>query len=197
MRRELALGPDVVMRLIPHRRPFLMVDSIVALDSGARPTLWASRFISANEPVFDGHFPGLSVWPGVYTIEGMGQASNLLAVLHFLETGLTARGHALEPLFDGLRNIDQRAALRGAFRPDLAAELDRILAAALPSERSALGMSAAVDVKLKAPVLAGQRLDFVVTLTHVVERLLRFDVRAEVAGREVARGTMTGSFGYA
>ena len=48
----LSLGPDVVTRLLPHRRPFLMVDSIEGYSRAPRPTLSAARMVSANEPVF-------------------------------------------------------------------------------------------------------------------------------------------------
>lgn len=196
MKEDLRLGPDVVMRLIPHRRPFLMIDNVEAYERGDRPRLWASRLVSANEPVFEGHFPALCLWPGVYTIEGMGQASNILALLHFVERGLVAMGRPEQLLLEGLRNLELGARLRPGFRPSLAQELDELLHRALPTPASRMGMSAAVDVKLTAPVFAGERIDFVVALTHTLDRLLRFEVRAEVAGREVARGVMKGTFGH-
>ena len=64
-----------IERLIPHRRPLIMVDRVRGFELGERPTLWASRNISSNEPVFDGHFPGLHLWPGIYTQEGLGQSA--------------------------------------------------------------------------------------------------------------------------
>ena len=80
---KLALGADVVQMLLPHRRPFLLVDAIDAIVLGPRPMLCAHKMVSANEPVFEGHFPGLSLWPGVYTIEGLGQTTNLLNLIGF------------------------------------------------------------------------------------------------------------------
>ena len=96
MKTTLELGPDVVQRLIPHRRPLLMVDRIEVFEDGDQPTLFASRYISSNEPVFDGHFPGLHLWPGVYTIEGLLQASNLLHILWVARQEVRARGGAPE-----------------------------------------------------------------------------------------------------
>jgi hypothetical protein len=52
--QPLRLGPDVISQLIPHRRPLVMVDAIVAYRHGASPTLWARRQISANEDIFTG-----------------------------------------------------------------------------------------------------------------------------------------------
>ncbi|HEY4244133.1 MAG TPA: hypothetical protein VGM88_30175 [Kofleriaceae bacterium] len=179
---ELSLGPDVVQRLIPHRPPLLMVDRVHAFVGGARPSLVASRFISANEPVFAGHFPGMSLWPGVYTIEGLGQSTLLCAVLAHL---VMAHG---EPVLDSLRGLE-RAASRVTAPPK-----DELLAS-LGSPDARAGVAAHVDVKLLAPVFAGCELRYRVEQTHVVDALARFSVVAEVGGVPVARGTMTGAIG--
>ena len=102
----LSLGPDVVTRLLPHRRPFLMVDSIEGYARGPRPTLRAARMVSANEPVFEGHFPGLHLWPGIYTIEGMGQTCNLLRIVLELQGAWEREGRDPEGVLAGLRNMD-------------------------------------------------------------------------------------------
>lgn len=60
---------------------------------------------------------------------------------------------------------------------------------------SGAGLLAAVDVKLKRPVLAGQRLEYLVTRTHVFEALHRFEVEAAVENRVVASGTLTTAMG--
>src|SRR5262249_28587464 len=102
----LALGADVVTRLLPHRRPFLMVDSIEAYARTPRPALRAARSISANEPIFEGHFPGLALWPGVYTIEGMGQTCNLLRILIELERGFVEAGRDAGEVVASLENLE-------------------------------------------------------------------------------------------
>ena len=51
---KLALGADVVQMLLPHRRPFLLVDGIDAIVLSPRPMLRAHKMVSANEPVFEG-----------------------------------------------------------------------------------------------------------------------------------------------
>lgn len=188
---ELSLGPDVVQRLLPHRRPFLMVDRVESLERGDG-RLRASRAISSNEPVFEGHFPGLHLWPGVYTIEGMGQTTNLLLLLLELAKGWEDIGRDAESLFEGLRNLERGCRLEPGFRPADARTFEAALAEALPTTASRMGMSAAVDVKLLAPVFAGDRLDYTCTLVRMLDDLVRFDVEAAVRGRLVARGVMTG-----
>lgn len=191
----LHLGPDVVTRLLPHRRPFLMVDSIVGYARAPRPSLCAARVISANEPVFEGHFPGLHLWPGVYTIEGMGQSCNLLRILLELQGAWETQGRDPDGVLEALRNMDLGFHFQPGYRADVGKDLADVLAKDLATPTSRMGVSAAVDVKFLHPVFAGQTLVFTVTQTHAVEGLLRFEVEAEVESRLVARGVMSGAMG--
>lgn len=68
-----------IMRLIPHRAPFLMVDRILEYAGG--DTLTALKNVTYNEPFFPGHFPSVPTMPGVLILEAMAQASGILAVL--------------------------------------------------------------------------------------------------------------------
>lgn len=66
-----------IRELLPHRYPLLLVDKI--LDLTPYKFLLASKNITMNEPVFQGHFPDRPIYPGVYLIEGLAQASAILA----------------------------------------------------------------------------------------------------------------------
>lgn len=68
-----------IMKLIPHRAPFLLVDRIIDYTGG--DTLTALKNVTFNEPFFPGHFPNVPTMPGVLIIEAMAQASGILAVL--------------------------------------------------------------------------------------------------------------------
>lgn len=70
-----------IMRLIPHRYPFLLVDRV--LDCVPGESLTAIKNVTANEPFFEGHFPGNPVMPGVLIIEALAQAGCLLSQLSF------------------------------------------------------------------------------------------------------------------
>jgi 3-hydroxyacyl-[acyl-carrier-protein] dehydratase len=194
MKTSLDLGPDVVQRLLPHRRPFLMVDRVLSFEDGPLPSLEAARFISANEPVFEGHFPELHLWPGVYTIEGLLQASNLLHIIHVARETLRSEGLPADEVFRALRNLELGYRLQPGYQPELTAQFGRLLGET-PDPISRGGMAGAIDIKLLQPVFAGQRLEYRVTLSRVVEHLQRFDVEARVDGRAVARGSLTGSRG--
>lgn len=66
-----------VMRYLPHRYPFLLVDRVTALEPGK--SLDAIKNVSINEPFFQGHFPVKPVMPGVLIVEALAQATGLLA----------------------------------------------------------------------------------------------------------------------
>jgi len=68
---------EQIMRILPHRYPFLLIDRVTEVEPGTR--LFAYKNVTANEAFFQGHFPGRPVMPGVLVCEAMAQASALLA----------------------------------------------------------------------------------------------------------------------
>ena len=68
-----------IQRLLPHRYPFLLVDRVVELEPHKR--VLAYKHVTANEPFFQGHFPGRPVMPGVLVVEALAQAGGLLTQL--------------------------------------------------------------------------------------------------------------------
>jgi UDP-3-O-[3-hydroxymyristoyl] N-acetylglucosamine deacetylase/3-hydroxyacyl-[acyl-carrier-protein] dehydratase len=73
---EAVLDVNEVMRLLPHRYPFLLVDRVIGFQGDNKCT--AIKAVSVNEPFFQGHFPGRPVMPGVLQLEAMAQTASLL-----------------------------------------------------------------------------------------------------------------------
>lgn len=68
-----------ILRRLPHRYPFLLVDRVMDFEMGH--SLHALKNVTINEPFFPGHFPGIPVMPGVLIIESLAQAAGILAFL--------------------------------------------------------------------------------------------------------------------
>jgi 3-hydroxyacyl-[acyl-carrier-protein] dehydratase len=71
-----ALDINGILRVLPHRFPFLLIDRIIDLERTKR--IVAIKNVTINEPFFAGHFPGAPVMPGVLVIEAMAQAGGVL-----------------------------------------------------------------------------------------------------------------------
>jgi 3-hydroxyacyl-[acyl-carrier-protein] dehydratase len=66
-----------IMKYLPHRYPFLLVDRIVDLQPGVSIT--GIKNVTINEPFFQGHFPGQPIMPGVLIVEAMAQVAGVMA----------------------------------------------------------------------------------------------------------------------
>ncbi|AOT07544.1 3-hydroxyacyl-ACP dehydratase FabZ [Pseudoalteromonas luteoviolacea] len=65
-----------ILKLLPHRYPMLLVDKVI--DHKPGEYLHAVKNVTANEPIFTGHFPDQPIFPGVMILEALAQATGLL-----------------------------------------------------------------------------------------------------------------------
>jgi beta-hydroxyacyl-ACP dehydratase FabZ len=75
----LPLNYQDIIKILPHRYPFLLIDRITELEAGKRVV--GIKNVTSNEPFFEGHFPGNPIMPGVLIIEAMAQVGGVLACL--------------------------------------------------------------------------------------------------------------------
>lgn len=186
---DLHLGSRLVELLLPHRRPFLMVDRIESFLMSPQPIVRASRHITMNETVFQGHFPGMPIWPGVLTLEGLQQCAALTVSLAALHRSAAERGEDPEVVIEALRNLDRGFRLHPGYREAGAADL----LARLVAPADSLVFGAAVQIKFLRPVFPGCRLDYSAEMMREVGAQARFSVVATVEGEPVAEGTIAGA----
>lgn len=88
------LSAKEIMEIIPHRQPFMLIDTVEELTPGVRAV--AQKCVSYNEPFFQGHFPAEPVMPGVLIVEALAQ-TGAVAILSLEENkGKTAYFAAIQ-----------------------------------------------------------------------------------------------------
>ena len=89
------LGIKEIQEIIPHRHPFLLIDTVEEVEPGVRAV--AKKNVTFNEPFFAGHFPGNPVMPGVLIVEALAQTGAVAALSLPENKGKLA-------LFGGIKN---------------------------------------------------------------------------------------------
>ncbi len=178
------LDSKAVELLLPHRPPMLMVDCVHLFASGGVPRLEAGRSFEAAEPFFAGHFPGLPMVPGVLIVEGLAQSAGLLRGLLALEQHLEKRNLAATSLRDHIAEICGNETL--GCKPT-----SSILHEAIDARRrSGIGVLASSRIRFRHPVFPSETLRYAVALRRQLEQLTHFEVRASLADRLVADGSL-------
>jgi len=73
----MTLNVTEIQKILPHRYPFLLIDRVDDIKVGE--SIEAYKNVSISENIFQGHFPGHPIYPGVMIVEGMAQAGGILA----------------------------------------------------------------------------------------------------------------------
>ena len=176
----------IIESFLPHRPPFLMIESIVGYIDGDIPILSAERPIRRSEPVFSGAEPPLH-WPSVYIIEGLGQCCSLLHLIWIYERKCVANALGTENVSDLLMSTVS------AEGDCLSGQLLEIFGDSTMDAASRIGMLASVDIEVVGRVRAGELLEYKVEQTRVIGKLCRFAVQASVESRIIAHGTIVGT----
>jgi 3-hydroxyacyl-[acyl-carrier-protein] dehydratase len=82
---QTVLDINDILRILPHRYPFLLIDRVVELTRKER--IVAIKNVTVNEPFFQGHFPNLPIMPGVLIVEAIAQAGGALLLTEVEDRG--------------------------------------------------------------------------------------------------------------
>ena len=134
MTEPLKMDIEAIMRQLPHRYPFLMVDRVLECVPGKH--IHALKNVTFNEPFFTGHFPHRPVMPGVMIIEALAQAAGILAFrtvdlvpdtesrFYFVAIDNARFRKPVEPGDQILLKVDLKRAFKGIWKFHGLAEVD-------------------------------------------------------------------------
>ena len=91
---------EAIRKILPHRYPFLMIDRVLEVREGE--FCKAVKNVTINEPIFQGHFPEMAVFPGVLQLEAMAQTSA------FIIDSVMQEDHRLMAFYAGVNNAKFR-----------------------------------------------------------------------------------------
>jgi len=77
--KKMPLDVTTIMKVLPHRYPFLLVDRIIEINEAEKKVVGIKN-VTMNEPFFQGHFPGHPIMPGVLIVEAMAQVAGVGAL---------------------------------------------------------------------------------------------------------------------
>ncbi len=132
-----------ILKQLPHRFPFLLVDRVLEIEKGKR--IKALKNVTMNEPFFTGHFPHRPVMPGVLMLEALAQAAALLA---FDTLGVTPDDKTVY-YFAGIDGARFKRPVEPGDQLVLHAELDRMRSGIFKfSAHAMVGEELAVEAEL-------------------------------------------------
>lgn len=138
-----------ILKQLPHRYPFLLVDRVLEIDKGK--SIRALKNVTINEPFFEGHFPNRPVMPGVLMLEALAQASALLS----FDALNAAPDEQMIYYFAGMDGVRFRRPVEPGDQLILEAELVRMKAGIFKFKTRALvGIEVAVEAELTCAMRA-------------------------------------------
>ena len=167
---------EIIQRLIPHRPPFLFVDSIQGYQEIEKPKLTAAIFTRHTKEDFL-ISSATKHWPGVYLIEGLGQCCMLLSIISHMYKEMDQEKLGMD--FNLQKIVDLKQTRIG--------ELEKGLNIGTNN-----GMLAFVDVTHKSEVEVGEPITYNVQLVYQQGNLSKFEVEAIASGRTVMEGSIIG-----
>ena len=174
---------SLIKILLPHRLPFLMVDTITLYIGGNNPSLLANYALTDRGLLHPADEAG-DHWPSMYIIEGLGQSCNLMIVISVLEKRLVEAGLKFNSMGEVLKKLMND-------EPD---EITSILKSALNQRLketySSVGFMGSAELEITGHASPGQVVYYETQLNQVFGSLYYSTVKAYTNDNLIARGTM-------
>lgn len=167
---------EIIQKLIPHRPPFLFIDSIEPYHRSEKPKLKAEIYTRYSKEDFL-ISNSTKYWPGVYLIEGLGQCCMLLSIIFHMYKEIDPEKLGIDFTLQNIVHLKQSGIN----------EIENKL-----NSGSNNGMLAFVDVTHKSEVEVGETITYNVQLVHHQGNLSKFDVEAIASGKTVMAGSIIG-----
>ncbi len=174
---------SLITLLLPHRPPFLMVDTITFYDGGKTPSLSARYAVLDRGSVCSAE-EAHDHWPSMYVIEGLGQCCNLMIVISVLEKNLVQAG--LE--FNSMGEILKR--LMNDETDEITKILKSVLIQRLKEKHSTIGFVGSAEMEITGYARPGQTVSYETQLNQAYGSLYYSTVRAYTNNDLIASGTM-------
>jgi 3-hydroxymyristoyl/3-hydroxydecanoyl-(acyl carrier protein) dehydratase len=174
---------SLITRLIPHRPPFLMVDTILYFRGGKFPSVKAS-YTTSDTDIFCNTGNCDEHWPSMHVMEGMGQACNLMIIISMIEKELLKAGYLIENMkevLNGLINNESDDVSRA-----LKSSLDHLAMGTY----SNVGFLGSADMEITGYAKRGQKVIYEIEQSQMFGSLFYSNVKAFSGNRQIAGGTL-------
>jgi 3-hydroxymyristoyl/3-hydroxydecanoyl-(acyl carrier protein) dehydratase len=174
---------SLITLLLPHRLPFLMVDTITFYSGGKNPILRASYSLSERGPLSSTDQTD-DRWPSMYVIEGLGQCCNLMIIIWALEKRLLEAGLEFNSMTEVLDRLMQN-------HPDeITVLLKTALNQRLMEPQSSIGFAGSAQMQITGHARQGQVISYETRLNQAFGSLYYSSVMALCGNNLIADGTM-------
>jgi 3-hydroxymyristoyl/3-hydroxydecanoyl-(acyl carrier protein) dehydratase len=180
------LGNDAIKQLLPHRTPFLFIESLLSFKHRPNPSIIAKYPIQDCDTIYSDIIKK-RLWPPFNIVEGLGQCCNLLIVLSTIEKRLKKAGY-------DTNNMDE---ILGGLREKRNDSLTKMITESLKDNfkgiSSRIDLMGSIDIEVLGMVEKGQVIFYDVLQRQTFKILSHFTTCAYVNKKVVARGTLIGA----
>ena len=175
---------SLIKILLPHRFPFLMVDTITFYRGGKDPSLHANFALTDREPLYYSKDEADDHWPSIYIIEGLGQSCNLLIIISAMEKGLVEAGLKFNSMDDVLKRLMNNDS------DEITSILKSTMEQRLIEPYSSVGFLGSAEMEITGYARQGQVVSYEIQQNQAFGSLYYSTVRAYTNHNLIASGTL-------